>query len=402
MNKALVVILAAVTIDSIGIGLVFPILPDLLRDVSHQGDVATLYGMILSIYALMQFVFSPVLGMLSDRFGRRPVLLVSLAGAALDYVIMAVTPDLWVLVLGRAFAGLTSANMAVATAYLTDISEEEVRAKRFGMMSACFGVGFILGPVLGGLLGDIWVRAPFLLAAGLNAVNLLLALFVLPESRPGTRAAAFSAKDINPFGALLWALTLRGLLPFMGIYLLFSFIGQVYGTIWVLYAEDRFGWTAFMVGLSLGGFGLCLAASQAVLVGPITKRLGERGALYMGIICEGGACLLTAFAGQGWMLFILLPLFALGGVGMPALQSLATRQVSADQQGQLQGVLASLMSLSAIVGPIVFSGIYFWSRDVWIGAVWIFCVLLFLVCAPIIWRVGGSAPRAAVDADSAA
>jgi DHA1 family tetracycline resistance protein-like MFS transporter len=402
MNKALVVILAAVTIDSIGIGLVFPILPDLLRDVSHQGDVATLYGMILSIYALMQFVFSPVLGMLSDRFGRRPVLLVSLAGAALDYVIMAVTPDLWVLVLGRAFAGLTSANMAVATAYLTDISEEEVRAKRFGMMSACFGVGFILGPVLGGLLGDIWVRAPFLLAAGLNALNLLLALFVLPESRPGTRAAAFSAKDINPFGALLWALTLRGLLPFMGIYLLFSFIGQVYGTIWVLYAEDRFGWTAFMVGLSLGGFGLCLAASQAVLVGPITKRLGERGALYMGIICEGGACLLTAFAGQGWMLFILLPLFALGGVGMPALQSLATRQVSADQQGQLQGVLASLMSLSAIVGPIVFSGIYFWSRDVWIGAVWIFCVLLFLVCAPIIWRVGGSAPSAAVDADSAA
>jgi DHA1 family tetracycline resistance protein-like MFS transporter len=327
---------------------------------------------------------------------------VSLAGAALDYVIMAVTPDLWVLVLGRAFAGLTSANMAVATAYLTDISEEEVRAKRFGMMSACFGVGFILGPVLGGLLGDIWVRAPFLLAAGLNALNLLLALFVLPESRPGRRAAAFSAKDINPFGALLWALTLRGLLPFMGIYLLFSFIGQVYGTIWVLYAEDRFGWTAFMVGLSLGGFGLCLAASQAVLVGPITKRLGERGALYMGIICEGGACFLTAFAGQGWMLFILLPLFALGGVGMPALQSLATRQVSADQQGQLQGVLASLMSLSAIVGPIVFSGIYFWSRDVWIGAVWIFCVVLFLVCAPIIWKVGGNAPRAAVDADSAA
>jgi DHA1 family tetracycline resistance protein-like MFS transporter len=401
MNKALVVILAAVTIDSIGIGLVFPILPDLLRDVSHQGDVATLYGMILSIYALMQFVFSPVLGMLSDRFGRRPVLLVSLAGAALDYVIMAVTPDLWVLVLGRAFAGLTSANMAVATAYLTDISEEEVRAKRFGMMSACFGVGFILGPVLGGLLGDIWVRAPFLLAAGLNALNLLLALFVLPESRPGT-PTAFSAKDINPFGALLWALTLRGLLPFMGIYLLFSFIGQVYGTIWVLYAEDRFGWTAFMVGLSLGGFGLCLAASQAVLVGPITKRLGERGALYMGIICEGGACFLTAFAGQGWMLFILLPLFALGGVGMPALQSLATRQVSADQQGQLQGVLASLMSLSAIVGPIVFSGIYFWSRDVWIGAVWIFCVVLFLVCAPIIWKVGGNTPRAAVDADSAA
>src|ERR1044071_6461905 len=171
MNKALVVILAAVTLDAVGIGLIFPILPALLRDVAHTAEVAPLFGLMLALYSAMQFLFSPVLGVLSDRYGRRPVLLVSLAGAAIDYLIMAFAPELWMLVLGRAIAGVTSANMAVATAYITDITTEDERAKRFGYFHAMFGIGFIIGPVIGGILGDIWVRAPFLVAAGLNAVN---------------------------------------------------------------------------------------------------------------------------------------------------------------------------------------------------------------------------------------
>ncbi|HTO28272.1 MAG TPA: MFS transporter, partial [Devosia sp.] len=171
MNKALVVILAAVTLDAVGIGLIFPILPALLRDVGHIAEVATVLGLMLALYSACQFLFSPILGVLSDRFGRRPVLLVSLAGAAIDYLIMAFAPELWILVLGRAISGITSANMAVATAYITDISDEEQRAKRFGLFHAMFGIGFIIGPVIGGVLGDYWVRAPFIAAAVLNGIN---------------------------------------------------------------------------------------------------------------------------------------------------------------------------------------------------------------------------------------
>src|SRR5688500_12445309 len=197
MNKPLIVILAAVMLDAVGIGLIFPILPALLRDVGHITEVATLLGLMLALYSAMQFLFSPVLGVLSDRYGRRPVLLVSLAGAAIDYLVMAFAPELWLLVLGRAIAGVTSANMAVATAYITDISAEDERAKRFGYFHAMVGIGFIIGPVIGGILGDIWVRAPFLVAAGLNAVNFALALFVLPESRKGDSSAKFDFKTLN-------------------------------------------------------------------------------------------------------------------------------------------------------------------------------------------------------------
>src|SRR6218665_3854431 len=222
LNKALVVILAAVTLDAVGIGLIFPILPALLRDVGHMTEVATLLGIMLALYSACQFLFSPVLGVLSDRFGRRPVLLVSLAGAAIDYLVMAFAPELWMLVLGRAIAGVTSANMAVATAYITDISAEEERAKRFGLFHAMFGIGFIIGPVLGGSIGDIWVRAPFLVAAGLNALNFALALFVLPESRKGDASAKFDFQTLNPFRPLGWALTFRSLLPPMVIFVIMN------------------------------------------------------------------------------------------------------------------------------------------------------------------------------------
>ncbi|MDE2394259.1 MAG: MFS transporter, partial [Burkholderiales bacterium] len=252
MNKALVVILLAVMLDSVGIGLVFPILPALLRDVEHSGDVTAALGAVLALYAACQFLFAPALGALSDRWGRRPVLLLSLAGAAVDYLAMAFAPQLWMLVLGRAIAGLTSANMAVATAYITDISTPQERARRFGLFHAMFGIGFVIGPVLGGALGDVWVRAPFIAAAAFNGLNFALALFVLPESRPGRRASRFELATLNPFASLGWAFGISALLPLIAIYVVMNFVGAMYGTVWALYGEDRFGWNGLTIGLSLG------------------------------------------------------------------------------------------------------------------------------------------------------
>ena len=398
VNKGLVVILCAVVLDAVGIGLIFPILPALLRDVGHITEVATLLGLMLALYSGCQFLFSPVLGVLSDRFGRRPVLLVSLAGAALDYVIMAFAPQLWMLVVGRAVAGITSANMAVATAYITDISSEEERAKRFGLFHAMFGVGFIIGPVLGGVLGDYWVRAPFIAAAVLNGVNFALALFVLPESRPGKPGARFDFDTLNPFKPLKWALTFKALIPLMAIFVIMNFVGTMYGTIWALFSEDNFRWNGMMIGLSLGAFGVFHAGAQAFLTGPAVARLGERWALVVGMACELLALVILGFATQGWILFALAPLFALGGIGMPALQSLTTTQVGPDQQGQLQGVLASLVSLAAVFGPVFFSFAYFGIRGDWPGMVWIIGAGIYLLALPLMLgirkrRAAGNAPE---------
>lgn len=383
MNKALVVILSAVMLDSIGIGLIFPILPALLRDVGHTSDISLVLGLLLALYSACQFLFSPILGVLSDRFGRRPVLLVSLAGAAIDYLVMAFAPELWLLVLGRAIAGITSANMAVATAYLTDISSEDERARRFGYFHAMFGIGFIIGPVLGGLLGDVWVRAPFIAAAVLNGINFAVALFLLPESRHGERGARFSMDTLNPFKPLRWALTFKSLIPLMAIFVILNFVGSIYGTAWAQFGEDMFQMTGLTIGLSLGAFGICHALAQAFLTGPAVARLGERWALIVGMAFEAGAMLSLAFVQHAWILFAMAPVFALGGIGMPALQSLTTRQVDADRQGQLQGVLASLVSLSAVFGPLVFSFIYFQVRQSWPGLIWIVALGFYLLALPL-------------------
>ena len=392
MNKALIVILSAVTLDAIGIGLIFPILPRLLEDVAHTTEVSVLMGLLLALYAAMQFLFSPVLGVLSDRYGRRPVLLVSLAGAAIDYAVMAFTPELWLLVVGRAIAGITSANMAVATAYITDISAEDERARRFGYFHAMFGIGFIVGPVLGGILGDIWVRAPFLAAALLNGLNFALALFVLPESRSGQRGVKFSFDSLNPFRPLGWAFTFKALLPLIAIFVIMNFVGTMYGTVWALYGQDMFDWNGLTIGLSLGIFGLFHAGAQAFLTGPAAARLGERWALVLGMGFEVTALLIMGFATQGWILFALAPLFALGGIGMPALQSFTTRQVDSDNQGKLQGVLASLVSLASVFGPVFFSLVYFQLKPTWPGLVWIVGGALYLLALPLLLGIRRSAP----------
>lgn len=384
MNRPFLVLLAAIAIDSIGIGLIFPILPGLVREVAGPADSSVLFGVIIAVYALMQFVCSPLLGMLSDRFGRRPVMLISIAGAAIDYLVMAFSPWFAVLLIGRIISGITGANMAVATAYIADITPEEKRAGRFGQMSAAFGVGFIVGPVIGGLLGAWWLRSPFLAAALLNAINFSLALFVLPESRKVTGSSKLDWSALNPFAPLRWAFSFRALIPLLALFFLLNAIGNVPGTIWVLYGHDKFGWDTFTIGLSLAVFGAFLVLSQAFLVGPLTKWLGENRTLLVGLACDTAAFVLIALATQGWMAFALAPLFSLGGVGQPALQSLLSAGVDADRQGQLQGVLASLVSLTTIIGPLLGTGIYAATVGVWPGTVWIVGAICYLLTVPLL------------------
>lgn len=391
MNKALTVILATVAIDAIGASLIFPILPELLTELTEGGDIGFLYGAMLAVYATMQFVFSPVLGALSDRFGRRPVLLLSLAGTLLDYLVMALTPLGWVLVVGRALAGITSANMAVASAYITDITPPEQRAQRFGLVGAVMSTGFIIGPVVVGMLGAGWLRSPFLAAALFNGLNLLVALFVLPESRKVAHGK-FDFKQLNPLAPLLWLWNFKPLLPMVVVSVVFGLIAAVPGTIWVLYGAERFGWDSVHMGISLSVFGVSGALSQAFLVGPLTKRFGNLGTLIIGVAFDTLAYTLMAFAYQSWMGYAVAPLFALGGVAMPALQSLLTSRVSDEQQGQLQGVLASLMSLAGILGPVLTTAIFFSTKNIWIGTVWLVGAALYLLATPLFATV--KAPQA--------
>jgi MFS transporter, DHA1 family, tetracycline resistance protein len=382
MNKALLVILATVALDAIGGGVIFPILPDLLAELSTEGNFALLYALLLASYAVMQFVFSPVLGALSDRFGRRPVLLLSLAGALVDYLAMALSPFGWVLVVGRALAGITSANMAVASAYITDITPPEHRAQRFGLLGAVMSSGFIIGPVIGGIMGAWWLRSPFLVAAIFNGINLLVALFVLPESRTA-KSDRFDLKELNPLTPLLWLWNFKPLLPMVVVSVVFGLVAAIPGTVWVLYGAERFGWDSVHMGFSFAVFGISGALAQAFLVGPLTRRFGDLGTLMIGVAFDTLAYTLMAFADQSWMGYAIAPLFALGGVAMPALQSLVTSRVSDEQQGQLQGVLASLMSLAGIVGPVLTTALFFWSRDIWIGTVWIVGAGLYLLASPL-------------------
>jgi DHA1 family tetracycline resistance protein-like MFS transporter len=393
MNKPLIVIFAAIGLDAVGIGLIFPILPRLIEEVTQSNNVAPTIGIMTALYALMQFVFAPMLGALSDAIGRRPVLLISLVGAAINYVVMAFAPSLSLLLVGRAIAGLTSANMSVAMAYITDISPEDQRARRFGLTSAMFGAGFIIGPVLGGLLGDYWLRLPFIAAAALNACNLLLALFILPESRtpesrkPGSRPPAGRKLDLtalNPFRPLLRIVSMKGLLPIVLVFFFLSAAGESYGTCWALWGFDAFRWNGFWIGLSLGAFGIWQTLMQAFLPGPATRLLGERWSTVTGLACACVALTVMAFAEKGWIIFAIMPVFALSGIGAPAFQALATRQVDPARQGELQGVLASIVSLASIVAPLAFSSFYFVVRENWPGGIWLSVIVLYAIAVPLV------------------
>jgi DHA1 family tetracycline resistance protein-like MFS transporter len=299
------------------------------------------------------------------------------------------------LILGRAIAGLTSANVSVATAYITDISPEETRARRFGLLNAMFGIGFIIGPVLGGLLGDYWLRLPFIAAAVLNGCNLVLAYLILPESRQPSREK-LNLDALNPLRPLRWVFSIKGLLPITLVFFILSASGEAYGTCWALWGFDAFHWNGRWIGLSLGTFGVCQTLAQAFLPGPATKLLGDRGAVLVGIACACVALVAMAFASQGWIVFAIMPIFALAGIGTPALQTLGTRLVDSAHQGQLQGVLASAVSLASIAAPLAFSTIYFVFRQDWPGSIWLSVIALYAIAVPLILHSTRSAARASV------
>ncbi|KVO45770.1 MFS transporter [Burkholderia stagnalis] len=392
----MIAILATVLLDAIGVGLVMPILPGLLRSLAGMGSTDTHYGVLLALYAFAQFLCAPLLGALSDRFGRRPVLLASLAGAALDYLLMAYAPTLAWLYAGRLIAGITGASVAVATAYVTDVTAEPDRARRFGQLGAVMGIGFIAGPLIGGLLGAWHLRAPFVAAALLNALNLALVWRALPESRPPSARDGHTATILNPFASLR---LLRGgptLAALVGVYVIVALVSQAPATLWILYGQEHFGWSTLIAGLSLTGYGACHALAQAFAIGPLIARLGERRALALGLAGDALGLVAIAFAAAAWVPFALLPLFAAGGLALPALQAMLARQVDDARQGELQGALASVASLIGVAGPLVVTATYAATRDTWPGLVWAAAALLYLLVPPLLFNAraarAGAAP----------
>ncbi|MBT8409316.1 MAG: TCR/Tet family MFS transporter, partial [Alphaproteobacteria bacterium] len=360
MNLPILFILLTVMIDAMGVGLIIPVMPDLIREV-QGGDIASaaLWGGVLStIFAVMQFLFGPIVGNLSDRFGRRPVLLVSLVVLALDYLVMAVAGTIWLLVLGRIVGGVTSATQSTASAYMADISPPEKKAQNFGLIGAAFGLGFVLGPLMGGILGEWGTRAPFYAAAFLAAANAVLGYFVLRETVTDRIRRPFEWRRANPLGAFRSLSRLPGLGRLLLIFFLYQVAFFVYPAVWAFFGEASFGWDAGMIGLSLALFGIAMAAVQGGLIRIILRAFGERGTVVYGLVFDIFAFTAIAFVTSGTIALILTPLAALGAVITPALQGIMSKTVGDDAQGELQGVLVSVGAIAMIVSPMLMTGVF--------------------------------------------
>jgi DHA1 family tetracycline resistance protein-like MFS transporter len=364
-KPATIFIFFTLVIAMMGIGLIVPVLPGLITQFKG-GDVAEgshVYGWMVGVYALMQFIGSPCLGALSDRFGRRRVILIALAGSTIDYVIMALAPTLAWMFVARMIAGLTAGVLATANAYIADVTPPDKRAQAFGMIGAAIGLGFILGPALGGMLGNIGLRVPFWVAAGLAAANWLYGLFILPESLAPENRRPFDLRRANPVGALL---ALRRFPVVRGLtepYFILAIAQTMLQSVWVLYMGYRYGWTSFQVGLSLALLGLTSVLVQAGLVKHIIARVGETRGVIMGFAITIVAQLCYGFATQGWMIYVIIVASSIAGVGGPALQSYITRQVPADEQGAVQGALGGLTSVAGIIGPPLAAWSFSWGVD---------------------------------------
>ena len=357
---ALTFIVLTVTLDAIGIGLIFPVMPDLMMQVTHTNlsHAALWGGVITSAFAVMQFLFGPIVGNLSDRFGRRPVLLVSLAVMSGDYLVMALTQSVWLLLFARMLSGIASATHSTANAFVADISTPDQRAKRFGLLGAGFGVGFVLGPIIGGLLAGIDTRAPFWIAAALAAANFAFGMIVVPESLDAAKRRPFSLARANPLSSFAAIRRLPGLRPLLTVSFLFALTFTVYPAIWSYFGKAAFGWNAQWVGISLALYGVGLAVVQALLVAPAIRRFGERRTVVGGMAVEIGTFTFLGFVTSGFWALVTTPVTSLGGVSGPALQAIESRLVPEDQQGELQGILTSLNAVTMILGPLVFTWVF--------------------------------------------
>jgi DHA1 family tetracycline resistance protein-like MFS transporter len=359
-QAGLAFIFVTIFLDVLGLGIVIPILPQLIASFMN-GDVsaaAQYYGYFISVFAAMQFLFAPILGALSDRYGRRPVLLVSLFGAGLDYILLSIAPTLTLLFVGRIIAGITAASFTAANAYIADVSPPEKRAENFGIVGAAFGVGFIIGPVLGGVIGSFGPRVPFMVAGVLTLINWLYGFFVLPESLAPENRRRFTWRAANPLASLGSLGRYPIVLSLTATIICTNLAQQSLQSTWVLYTTYRFGWDAWQQGLSLALFGVMAAIIQGGLIRVIMPRLGERRALVIGMLNSVVGFLLYGLATQGWMMYAVMIGTALGAIAQPAAQGLISNSVGADEQGTIQGALVSLLSLTGIVAPIVATSLF--------------------------------------------
>ena len=392
-SAAIGFIFITLMIDITGLGLIIPVMPALIKELTGEGiSRASEYGgWLVFTFAVMQFLFSPVLGGLSDEYGRRPIILIALFGFAINYLLLAFAPTLLWLFVGRSLAGVTGASITTATAYIADISTKENRAQNFGMIGAAFGLGFIIGPVIGGLLGSFGPRVPFMVAAALTFVNFLYGYFVLPESLKKENRRPFNWKRANPIGSLKNLQRYPALSGLAFSFILINLASHAVQSNWSYFVIEKFGWSETMIGISLGVVGILVALVQGGLIRFTNPILGNEKSVYTGLLLYSAGLFLFAFASQSWMMFVFLIPYCLGGIAGPAIQSIMSSSVPANEQGELQGALTGLLSLTSIAGPPMMTGLFaYFTKPTapvhFSGAAFLLGALLMLLSSIIAYR----------------
>ena len=361
-KNAFIFIFITIVIDATGLGIIIPSLPSLVSDIAHISieESAEYYGIILGCYAFMQFLFSPLIGSLSDRYGRRPILLMSLFGLGIDYIFMYFAPSIAWLIVGRCLSGMFGASFTTASAYIADISTPENKAKNFGIVGAAFGIGFIIGPAIGGLIGNMDIRAPFLFAAGLSLLNLVYGTIVLKESLSFENRRPFSWKSSNPVGAFFQLKKYKGFaLIFVVLFLVFFGAMSVHST-WNYYTIGKFDWSIKDVGISLTVVGVCIAIVQGGLAGIISKKFGEEKTAIFSMVITFIVMNAIGLSTSGWMIYVLMMPYAFSGLIDPAIRAIMSNKVSESEQGELQGLITSVLSIAEIIGPPIMMGIFYY------------------------------------------
>lgn len=379
-------------IDITGWGIILPVVPKLIGELIHSdlSEAAKYGGWLGFAYAITQFMFAPIIGNLSDEFGRRPIILISLLGFAIDYILLAIAPSIAWLFLGRIIAGLTGASISTATAYIADISTDEDRTKNFGLIGAAFGLGFIIGPVFGGLLGHYGTRIPFYVAAGLCMLNFIYGFLKLPESLGKDKRRPFSLARANPIGTFNFIRKQSDISKLVIALILVYIALHAVQSNWHFFTMYEFNWTERMVGLSLGLLGLLIGLVQGILIRWTTPRLGEYKSVYLGLLFYALGLMLFAFTNQGWMMFVFLVPYSLGGICGPALQSIISKSFPSNKQGELQGALTSLVSATSIIGPPVMTNLFYYFTNEnalfeFSGAPFFFASILMFISVIIVY-----------------
>ncbi len=396
-RRALAFIFCTVSLDVLALGVMIPVLPTIVLGFmgGDTAGAAEMFGVFATVWALMQFLCSPLLGALSDRYGRRPVILISCLGLGLDYIFMALAPSLLLLLVGRIVSGITSATIGTSFAYIADVTKPEERARAFGLVGMAFGLGFVVGPAIGGLLGSVDPRLPFWVSAAACLANAAFGWFVLPESLPPEKRMVFSWRRANPVGSLKLLASHRQLLGLAAVDFLGNFAHQVLPAVFVLYAGHRYGWGEMTVGLTLAFVGICTAVVQGALIGPIVSRLGARRALVAGLLAGAVGMSIYGLAGTGPWFWVGVPVMAFWGIAGPALQDMMTRRVSGSEQGQLQGATSASRSIAGLVAPGVFAVLFASTIDSVPGAAFLLAGALLAAAAVVTWIVTGRTRPAA-------